>query len=102
MKAAEKKPGLGGLMLTALLFLVTLSAQAITVNKFISNVKREMARDGLTGVYLIVGILGFGITLFIIVSIVNRFKKPESKPTNIKHITHRHHHHPHKIIKKSA
>lgn len=101
MKAAEKKPGPGGWMLAALLFLATLNAQAITVNKFISNVKREMARDGLTGVYLIVGILGFGITLFIIVSIVNKFKKPDSKPTNIKPISHRHHHH-HKIIKKSA
>ena len=101
MKAAAKKSGLSGLMLTAFLFLTAFSAQATTVNKFISDVKKEMSRDGMTGVYLIAGILGFGIALFIIVSIVNKFKKPESKPTNIKHITHRHHH-PHRIIKKSA
>jgi hypothetical protein len=102
MKATEKKSGLGGLMLTAMLFLIAFSAQATTLNKFISDVKKEMSRDGMTGVYLIAGILGFGIVLFIIVSIVNKFKKPEPKPTNIKHIAHRHHHHPHRVIKKSA
>ena len=101
METRKNKSGYSGFMLALLMLLSTVNAQAITVSKFIDNVKREMSKDGLTGVYLIAGILGFGIVLFIIVSIVNKYRKVDSKPNNIKPINHKHHHH-HRIIKKSA
>ena len=105
MKTLDKSRN-GGLLLTCLLMLSSMFAMAED-GKLAKTLTQDLAKDGFIGVYIIGGILGFGIISFIIVSIYDKRHKDDDKDqhTNIRHLSsHRHHHHhqSHKVIKKSA
>lgn len=75
--------------------------------KLAKTLGQDLVKDGFIGIYIVGGILGFGIIAFIIVSVYDKRHKDDDKEThaNIRHLSsHRHHHHqhPHKVIKKSA
>lgn len=100
------KSGNGGLLLTCLLMLSSMFATAQD-GKLAKTLTQDLAKDGFIGIYIIGGILGFGIIAFIIVSIYDKRHKDDDKDhhANIRHLSshkHHHHHHPHKVIKKSA
>lgn len=101
MKTKVKTVSNGGLLLTCILFLCTMFAQA---EDGAGKIAKKITSDsGMISFYIIGIILGLGITGYIVVSIIEkrRDKYEKEHPTNIKHITHRHHHHQ-RIVKKSA
>lgn len=72
-----------------------MSAQQNTLSK-----KLGISGDEMNSVYIIGGVLVFGIGVYVIYSIIERNRKEET-PTNRRSVSHRHHHH-HRVVKKSA
>lgn len=100
MKTKEKTLSYGGLLLTFILLLIATFVQA--ENGAGKIAKKITSESGMISFYIIGIILGLGIAGYIIVSIIEkrRDKYEKEHPTNIKHITHRHHHQ--RVVKKSA
>lgn len=65
-----------------------------------SDLKKGFSGSNLTSLYIIGGVLGFGIIGYVIVSILSRgSNKKEQTKTSIKPHSHRYHH---RIVKKTA
>ncbi len=97
MKTTIQKSGNNSILLTMLLLFVSIYSKAQGENTFMDIVHRNMS-----GIYIIGGVLSFGIGLYVVSLIVSRYSKQDADaPKNIHPISHRHKH-PHRVIKKSA
>jgi ABC-type nickel/cobalt efflux system permease component RcnA len=67
-----------------------------------SNMTKKLGISGdeMNSLYIIGGVLVFGIGVYVIYSIIDRNRK-EDKPANRRPVSHRNHHH-HRVVKKSA
>ena len=102
MKTTVKNSGNKNILITMSLVFAGLCAKAESVGVFFNGVIKDMSKDGGDGLYLIGGVLGFGVLLFIINKIALRFSKNEDDDQkNVRVISHRDRHH-HRVIKKSA
>lgn len=65
-----------------------------------SDLKKGFSGSNLTSLYIIGGVLGFGILGYIIVTIASKFSKPsDNKKPVVKLHPHKHHH---RVVKKTA
>lgn len=97
MKTTIQKSGNKSILLTMMLLLISIYVKAEGENTFMDIVHRNMS-----GIYIIGGVLAFGIGLYVVSLIVSRYSKQDDEaPKNTHSITHRHKH-PHRVIKKSA
>lgn len=85
-----------GIILLLLVYLVSNAQEQIAESK-----QTHMFKDANIGYLIIGGILGFGITGYIIVSIIEKYRKKSDAKSEktVNHGYSRYHHH--KIIKKS-
>ena len=82
--------------------LTTIALKAETTNAFTKVMKESFSGDGIISAYIIGGVLILGIISYLIVSKVEKSEKTDEKVRdNVRSISQRHHH-PHRIIKKSA
>ena len=82
--------------------LTTIALNAETTNTFTKVMKESFSGDGFISVYIIGGVLVFGIISYLIVSKIEKAEKTDEKERdNVRPISQRHHH-SHRIIKKSA
>jgi uncharacterized membrane protein YeaQ/YmgE (transglycosylase-associated protein family) len=96
MKTTVKKTG-RGILLTTLMVFGSIYSKAEAENKIL-----EIVSNNMSGIYLISGVLGFAILLYIISKIASKYvKEDDTNPKFHQTIAHRHKHH-HRVIKKSA
>lgn len=97
MKTTIKKSGNKSILLTMLLLFTSICLKAQEENKIMEIVHKNMS-----GIYIIGGVLAFGIGLYVVSVIVSKYSKDDdASPKNVHPISHRHKH-PHRVIKKSA
>ena len=97
MKTKIQKTGNKSILLTTFLLFISICLKAEEKNTFMDIVHRNMS-----GIYIIGGVLAFGIGLYVVSLIVSRYsKQDDDAPKKIHPISHRHKH-PHRVIKKSA
>jgi hypothetical protein len=85
-----------------LLLLIYIASNAQVQNEEPKSATNSLFKDANIGYIIIVGILGFGISAYIIITIVEKYQNKNRKPEerSVKYGSNRHHHH--KIVKKSA
>lgn len=97
MKTKIQKTGNKSILLTTFLLFISIYLKAEEKNTFMDIVHRD-----LSGIYIIGGVLAFGIGLYVISLIFSRYTKQDDEaPKNTHPISHRHKH-PYRVIKKSA
>jgi hypothetical protein len=96
LQKTSKTRAIGAFSLLILGSVNTLSAG----NDIMSDLQKGFSGSNLTSLYIIGGVLGFGILGYIIVSVISKYSKKEEKQ---KHIAKPHHHkHHHRVVKKST
>ena len=98
MKTIIHKSGNKRTLLTLLSFFVSAFTKAQSTNSLLN----EKPKDLYISIYIIGGVLGFGIIIFSISKLMAKYQKEdEENKKKIRPISHRQHHHQ-RIIKKSA
>jgi uncharacterized integral membrane protein len=86
-----------GIVLLLLIYIVSNAQEQSALTK-----PTTLIKDSNIGYFIIGGILGFGITGYIIVSIIEKYRnKSEKTPTKAVNTSYGRHHH-NKVVKKSA
>lgn len=77
-----------------LIFLINRTLNAQETSFFSKNIFGGISKDGNSGFLIIGVIIGFGICGYIIVSIIEKYRKkePENSENTHHHIHHKHHH----------
>ncbi len=85
-----------------LLLLIYIASNAQVQNEEQKSATNSLIKDADIGYIIIGGILGFGISAYIIITIVEKYQNKNQKheEKSIKHGINRHHHH--KVVKKSS
>ena len=85
-----------------LLLLIYIASNAQVQNEEQKSATNSLIKDANIGYIIIGGILGFGISAYIIITIVEKYQNKNRKheEKSIKHGSNRHHHH--KVVKKSS
>jgi len=94
-----KKTNNGGTLLTILSLFATTLVFSQEKSKFLNETPEDLIVSG----YIIGGVALFGILIFLTSKIVAKYSKEQDPSRKItRSASHRHHHHPNKVIKKTA
>ena len=99
MKTTIKDSGKKGILLTCVLLSLSICAKAQGSSNFFNEMYDDLTNCSPASFYIIAGVFGFGLIVFLISKIASKYNKEEEK-NNIRPISHRHHHH--RVVKKSA
>jgi hypothetical protein len=101
METTFSKPVNRGFMMTLMLSILGMSANAQQSGKFVNNLTNDLAKDSQVSLYIIGGIALFGAIIFVVAKIAAKYQKDE--PKTQRPFYHRHHHHQHhRMVKKSS
>ena len=80
--------------------LILLSLLVPVFAKAEKSIRDSISDDETNSLYIIGGVLAFGIGFYVVYSLIEKNKKRQT-PANRKPVSHRNHHH-HRVLKKSS
>ena len=102
METTFNKPENKGFLMTLMLLILSICANAQQSGKFVNNLTQDLAKDSHVSLMIIGGIALFGAIIFIVAKIAAKYQKEDEHKVQ-RPFYHRHHHHQHhRMIKKSS